>query len=43
MRGEWLLGFGAASALMVLVGLDLAISVLADRGLTAVRARLTRR
>jgi hypothetical protein len=36
MRGDWLWGFGAASALMVLVGIDLAISVIADRGWAAI-------
>jgi hypothetical protein len=37
MRGDWLLGLGAASTLMVLVGFDLALALIADRGWAAIR------
>ena len=37
MRSDWLLGLGAASTLMVLVGIDLALVLLADRSWAAIR------
>jgi hypothetical protein len=31
MRNDWILGFGAASTLVLLVGLDLLLTSIADR------------
>ena len=50
MRREWFLGFGAFSTLMVLVGIDLALALIAHKGheastaiLHSLRAPLGRR
>jgi hypothetical protein len=40
MRREWIYGFGAMSTLAVLVGLDLLVAVVAQRGATASRTLL---
>lgn len=37
MRSDWIVGLGAFSVLVVLVGLDLAVSMLADRATSVVR------
>lgn len=37
MRSDWIVGFGAFSMLVVLVGLDLAVSMIAHRATVAVR------
>jgi hypothetical protein len=42
MHGDWIIGFGALSALFVLISLDHGVTVLADRGLTASRALVRR-
>lgn len=35
MRRDWFLGFGAFSTLMVLVGIDLALALIAHKGQVA--------
>lgn len=40
MRREWFLGFGAFSTLMLLVGIDLALALIAHKGQVASTAIL---
>jgi hypothetical protein len=42
MQGDWIIGFGALSTLLVLIGLDHGMTVMADRSLQASRALVRR-
>lgn len=42
MHGDWIIGFGALTTLLVLIGVDHGVTLLAHRGMEASRALVRR-